>query len=193
VNHLFSALTGRRAVADFRVALDGVPLVEARNGMLPPRINRYAEQAGRAWRLGPIGGSDAHTLASVARAWTVVRGAHTREEFLSGLRRGLTIPAGGSGSYARLTADVVRVFAGAYGEAASRSLEDPARALRFATMVAAVPILPLIPLVTAGIYLDEMLFGARHNRLFQAQGGLRLKTPPARGPFGPTPAVSPLG
>lgn len=193
VNHLFSALTGRRAVGDFRLALDGVPLVEARNGMMPERTNGYAAAVARASKLSPVGGSDAHTLASVARAWTVVRGARTREEFLNGLRRGLTIPAGGSGSYARLTADVVRIFGGGYAEAARRCLETPAHTARFAAMVAAIPVLPLIPLVTAGIYLDETLFGARQYRQFQMAGNLRFKKPAARGPFGQAPAASALG
>jgi predicted metal-dependent phosphoesterase TrpH len=193
VNHLFSALTGRRALSDFRMALDSVPLVEVRNGMMPSRTNGYAASVARAGRISPVGGSDAHTLATVARAWTVVRGARTREEFLNGLRRGLTIPAGGSGSYARLTADVVRVFSGGYLEAARRCLETPTHAARFAAMVAAIPVLPLIPIVTAGIYLDEVLFAARHYRRFLAAGSLRLKTPAARGPFGQAPAASALG
>ena len=192
-NHLFSALTGHRAVSDFRLALERVPLVEVRNGMMPARTNGYAATSGRAAGLSPMGGSDAHTLASVASAWTVVRGARTRQEFLDGLRRGLTIPAGASGSYARLTADVARVFAGGYGESARRCLESPAHAARFAVMVAAIPVLPLIPIVTAGIYMDEILFAARHHRRFLAAQSLRLKTPAARGPFGPAPAASPIG
>lgn len=193
VNHLFSALTGRRAVGDFRVALDNVALVETRNAMMPARTNDYAAAVARAGKLSPVGGSDAHTLASVARAWTVVRGARTRGEFLAGLRRGLTVPAGSSGSYARLTADVVRVFGGGYVESARRCLETPGHAARFAAMVAAIPVLPLIPLVTAGIYLDEVLFAARHYRRFQVAGSLRLKKPATRGPFGQAPAASVLG
>lgn len=189
VNHLFSALTGRRAVADFRLALQGLPLVEARNGMMPASTNRYAAAAARAAGLATVGGSDAHTLASVARAWTVVRGARTREEFLNGLRRGLTLPAGDSGSYARLTADVVRLFAGSYGEAARRRPETPAQAIASAAMALALPVLPLIPLVTAGIYLDELFFAWRQARLFHAGETLRLKTPATRGPFGPAPAA----
>ena len=66
-----------------------LPLVEARNGMMSEAVNARAARAARRARLAMVGGSDAHTLASVARAFTVVPGARPREEFLAGLRRGL--------------------------------------------------------------------------------------------------------
>ena len=94
VNHPFSALTGRRETADLHHALANVALVEARNGMMSAAVNDCAARAVRSGRKAAIGGSDAHTLASVAGAWTVVPGARTRDDFLDGLRRGLTLPAG---------------------------------------------------------------------------------------------------
>lgn len=168
VNHLFSALTGRRQLADFELALRHARLVETRNGMMPESTNRYAGRVARRAGRPAVGGSDAHTLASVARAFTIVPGATSREEFLAGLRRGFTIPAGGSGSYSRLTADIARLFVGGYAENARLAREGLVPALRFAALLAALPLLPLLPFVTAGIYADEVLFGARQHRLFEA-------------------------
>jgi predicted metal-dependent phosphoesterase TrpH len=191
VNHLFSALTGRRQTSDFALPLHGLRLIEARNGMMSSRTNGFATIAGGLAGMGAVGGSDAHTLASVARAYTVVRGAATREAFLEGLRRGLTIPAGGHGTYARLTADVARIFARAYEDNARRALGGPAAAARFALMLAAVPILPLIPIVTAAIYADEVLFATRHFRRFRRAADRRVDFPEARGPL--APAATALG
>ena len=52
----------------------------------------------------------------MARAFTTVPSARNREEFLAGLRAGLTVSSGGSGSYARLTGEVVRIFAAGHVE-----------------------------------------------------------------------------
>jgi SAM-dependent methyltransferase len=98
--------------------------VEVRNGMMSALSNDYARAAGRRTRLAQCGGSDAHTLASVARAFTCVR-ANDRAEFLASLRAGLTFPAGGAGTYARLTADVTRLTLLAMGHSV-REAEDPA-------------------------------------------------------------------
>jgi predicted metal-dependent phosphoesterase TrpH len=193
VNHPFSALTGRRETSDFGLPLRSLSLIEARNGMMSFRTNAFAAIAGGVAGMAAVGGSDAHTLASVARAYTVVRGATTREQFLEGLRRGRTIPAGGHGSYARLTADVVRIFRHAYADNARRALGEPATAVRFALMLAAAPILPLIPFVTAAIYADEVLFATRHFRRFQKADVRQVRTPEARGPFGAAPAATAVG
>ena len=67
--------------------------------------------------MAAVGGSDSHTLANVARAFTTVAGARNKAEFLAGLRRGLTVPCGRSGTYARLTAEVGRIFAAGYKDA----------------------------------------------------------------------------
>jgi hypothetical protein len=56
-----------------------------------------------------VGGSDAHAMASVGCAWTVVPGARNRQEYLSGLRRGMGRVRGDSGSYAKLTRDVFAI------------------------------------------------------------------------------------
>lgn len=190
VNHPFSALTGKRQLRDFHVALSVSPLVEARNGMMSPLINSYAAQAATETRIPAVGGSDAHTLHSVARAYTIVEGARTRQEFLDGLRLGLTIPAGSSGGYGRLTSDVARVFASGYLENARTALQGPAAVARFALMLAALPVLPLIPAVTAAIYLHERAFAIRHWQEFQAASRRPARRPERPGPWGaPRPAV----
>lgn len=184
VNHPFSALTGRRETADLLRALGSLPLVEARNGMMSEAVNARAARAARRAQLPTVGGSDAHTLASVARAFTVVPGAADKREFLDGLRRGYTLPAGRSGSYARLTADIARIAAGAYRTAVT---EAAARPLRLAALSAAVPLLPLLPLVTAYVFAHEQLFARRHDRLLRAATE-RPRPRAARGPFGPAAA-----
>jgi predicted metal-dependent phosphoesterase TrpH len=174
VNHLFSALTGPREITDFHAPLEHLGLIETRNGMMSARTNAFASGVGRAAGLAPVGGSDAHTLSSVARAWTAVPGARNRDEFLAGLRRGLTIPEGASGTYAGLTADVARIFAAAYAEGARRCCEGWAAAARFTAILALSPILAAIPLVTAAIYGRELLFANRQHRLFRASSTGRI-------------------
>jgi predicted metal-dependent phosphoesterase TrpH len=182
VNHLFSALTGKRKTEDFPLALSsGIPLIEARNGMMNERTNAFAVAVGAECGLAPIGGSDAHALASVATAYTVVEGARTKEEFLLGLRRGAAVPGGRHGSYAKLTRDVALVFAGGYEESFREALTSPAALARFGALVAALPLMPLIPLVTAAIYTHEKLFAEHHHRLYRA---LADPARPASGAWG---------
>jgi len=183
-NHLFSALTGARATEDFHQALAGLRLVEARNGMMSEAVNARAARAGREAGRGLVGGSDAHTLASVGRAFTVVPGARTREAFLDGLRRGLCLPAGRSGSYARLTADVARVAAGAYRSAARSPIRRPRDVARLAGLLAALPLMPLLPLMTAAVFLHEQAFASRQERAFRAAGHGRGGGSIDCGPFG---------
>jgi len=170
INHLFSALTGDRATEDFGVALrSGIPLIEGRNGMVNERTNTFARQAGAAAEIPSIGGSDAHTLASVASAYSIVEGATNRAEFLAGLRRGCVIPAGEHGTYAKLTRDVVRIFAGGYREAAATLLDGPGAVFRFGVLVLALPLMPLIPAVTGMIYAHEQFFAGYHHRLYRSR------------------------
>lgn len=188
VNHPFSALTGRRETEDLQRAFVNLPLVEARNGMMSEGVNAHAVRAARRARVSMVGGSDAHTLPSVARAFTVVPHAQTREEFLAGLRRGFTFPAGRSGSYARLTADVARIAVGAYRDNARQALAGGAAAWRFALMAGVTPLLPLLPLVTAAIFVHEQLFARRHDQLLRDATTRRRRSSAASGPFGPAAA-----
>jgi predicted metal-dependent phosphoesterase TrpH len=178
VNHLFSALTGDRELADLRLPLGRLPLIETLNGSMPEGHNQYARRVGRTAGMAPVGGSDSHTLAGVGRAFTTVRGARTREEFLAGLRRGLTVPGGRSGSYARLTSEVARIFAAAYREAAHEG------AGRLVAALALGPLLPLLPLFTLGIHLHEVQFGNRCFRAFQRAFGWPADRPAVAGATG---------
>lgn len=182
VNHPFSALTGRRGDADLPLAFAGATHVEARNGMMSERSNDHAHSAARRGRLAACGGSDAHTLGSVARAFTCVA-ARDRAEFLAGLRAGLTLPAGRSGTYARLTADVARLAAFATRDQARRAAGgDLGEIARLAALIALLPLLPLLPLVTAATYADEQLFAWRHFRRFaRAQARSGERRPPLLG------------
>jgi predicted metal-dependent phosphoesterase TrpH len=170
VNHLFSALTGARALADLRLPLGRLPLIETLNGSMPEPHNEHARRVGRAAGMAPVGGSDSHTLAGVGRAYTTVAGARSKAEFLEGLRRGLTVPSGRSGSYARLSAEVARIFAAAYRDAA-REAWAGMEARPFVVSLALLPLLPAMPIVTAWIYAHEMRFGNRRFRAFQQAYG----------------------
>ena len=171
VNHLFSALTGARELADLRLPLGRLPLIEALNGAMPEAHNEQARVVGLASGMAAVGGSDAHSLAHVARAFTSVPGARSREEFLAGLRIGRCVTQGRSGSYARLTTEVARIFAAGYAEAGHELVAGRGSLARLAACAALAPCLPLVPLFTLAVYARELHFGARQFRAFQAAYG----------------------
>jgi predicted metal-dependent phosphoesterase TrpH len=144
VNHVFSGLTGRRVDEDFSWFASYVPAFETRNGQMWPEANVRAEQL--ASRLGKIavGGSDSHTIPGVGRAFTEVPGARTVDEFFGGLRAGAGRVYGGNGTYLGLTADVLRIVA-------AMVMEKP-------WTVALTPLALLVPLCTAGHWLNEIRF-----------------------------------
>ena len=153
-NHVFSSLTGRRVPADFALFETAFPAVETHNGHMLARIiaaaARLADLAARA----EVGGSDAHAMGSVGCAWTAVPGARNRREYLEGLRRGLGRVRGQSGSFYKLTRDVLSI-----GREMVR--EDP-RTMPLAALAL------LVPLVTLGNYVRESGFACwwmtRHAR-----------------------------
>ena len=167
VNHPFSALTGERAVADLRLPLRRLPLVEALNGAMPGRHNQKAASVGREAGVALVGGSDAHSLVHVARAYTRVPGARSKAQFLDGLRCGLTLPAGRSGGYARLTAEITRIVAAGYADTVRAILSGAPLAPRVAVLTALLPLLPLIPLITLAVHAHELLFAARQARALE--------------------------
>ena len=69
-----------------------------------------------------VGGSDAHAMASVGCAWTVVPRARNRQEYLDGLRRGLGRVRGETGGYWKLTRDVLTIG----GQMVRENPRDPA-------------------------------------------------------------------
>ena len=190
LNHPFSALTGHRELADLQLPLGRLPLVEALNGSMPEGHNEKARVLARATRMASVGGSDSHTLANVARAFTTVPGARDKEEFLNGLRRGLTVPCGRSGTYARLTGEIARIFAAGYRDAvtsATQAFEDP---LRMLALLAVAPVLPLIPFFTAAIYAHELRFGTRWFGRLAANGSADAHREPSD--FAGGPVLRPL-
>jgi len=106
-NHIFSGLTGRRSAEDFRWFENAFPAIEARNGCMLERSNRAAADFTRRTGKVPIGGSDAHAMKSVGSCWTEVKDARDKQEFLAGVRLGLGEARGASGSFWKLTRDVL--------------------------------------------------------------------------------------
>ena len=88
-NHVFSSLTGRRHPVDFELFESVFPALETRNGHMLARANENAATLADFSAKAEVGGSDAHAMASVGCAWTVVPRARSRQEYLEGLRRGL--------------------------------------------------------------------------------------------------------
>jgi len=143
-NHVFSRLTGRRAIDDFALFESAFPAIETGNGHMSARANRAAAQLADAAARAEVGGSDAHAMASVGTTWTVVPGARTRQEYLDGLRAGLGRVRGETGSWWKLTRDVLSI-----GRAMVR--ENP-RTLPVAVLGW------MVPLITLGNYVGEAAF-----------------------------------
>jgi predicted metal-dependent phosphoesterase TrpH len=168
VNHPFSPLTGRREVADLHLAFVRAPAVEVVNGMMPRASNDCARAAARVAGRPGIGGSDAHVLFGVARAYTEVPGARTREEFLEGLRQGRTLARGRSGSYARLARAVAAVFSGALLENAGLAGRGLPELARFAGVLALLPVSFLAPALALYSYARERVMADVHYRRYRA-------------------------
>lgn len=144
VNHVFSGLTGHRTDEDFRWFASYVPAFETRNGQMWPEAN--ASAARLAARLGKIAiaGSDSHTMAGVGQTFTEVPGARTVDEFFAGLRSGYGRVHGVSGSYARLTRDVLSIVMALINE-------KP-------WTIAISPLALLVPACVWGHWLNEIRF-----------------------------------
>jgi len=144
VNHVFSGLTGRRDEEDYNWFASYSPAFEIRNGQMCPEANGHAEKLAKTWGKVGTAGSDSHTLSGVALTYTQVPGARTVEEFFQGLRTGRGIAHGEHGAYGKLTVDIFRF--------ASGLLKEKPLA------VALLPFTVLIPLITAGHWLNELRF-----------------------------------
>ena len=134
--HIGSSLTGRREPDDFKWFADGFPALETLNGHMLALNNGQTARFARWARKSAVGGSDAHTLRSVGSAYTEVRGARNKEEFLRGLRMGLGTVRGESGGYRKLTRDVFLI-------AAAMMAEQPAKFL-LAPLAMGIPIFTLV-------------------------------------------------
>ena len=147
INHVFSAVTGRREREDFAWFQEYFPAVETRNSHMLESANQRAAQLAKQWDKIAIGGSDAHALPSAGTAYTEVPGARDKEEFFAGLRAGMGRVAGESGSFSKLTRDVFWI---AY---------EMMREKSWTTLLS--PLAVLIPAITYWNYHDERVFGKR--------------------------------
>jgi predicted metal-dependent phosphoesterase TrpH len=156
VNHVFSGLTGRRDADDFQWFASYVPAFETRNGQMRAEANHHAAELAK--RLGKIaiGGSDSHTIAGVGLTFTEVSKARNVSEFFAGLRAKRGRVRGLDGSFAGLTADVFRI-AGAMFQ------EKPAT-------LALLPLGVLVPVFTAGHWINEMWFCQKWAAHFKRAG-----------------------
>jgi predicted metal-dependent phosphoesterase TrpH len=143
-NHVFSSLTGRRVLADFECFERDFPALETRNGHMLARANENAAALADLAGKAEVGGSDAHAMASVGCAWTAVPRARSRQEYLDGLRRGQGRVRGGTGSYWKLTRDIIAI--------GGCMVRDNPSTLPLA------PLSVFVPLITAGNYVVEGFF-----------------------------------
>jgi predicted metal-dependent phosphoesterase TrpH len=169
VNHVFSSLTGARAEADFALFQQHFPGVETLNGQLLPYCNREATKLAAQWGKVVVGGSDAHTLSSLGRTYTAVRGAQSKAEFLQGLKCRRTRTLGTSGSYGQLTLAVLSIGYSLVREGRWGFL--------------AAPLALAVPAVTLACCLRDLLFASKWSRKLnlrdlvrQAGNGINLST-----------------
>jgi predicted metal-dependent phosphoesterase TrpH len=150
INHVFSGLTGRRTALDFRLFEDLFPAMETLNGHIPGVNNRAATQLAEDWQKAAVGGSDAHTLETLALTYTQASNADSIESYLEAVRGGRARVEGASGSYAKLTRAVL-------GIGANLVRERPWAAVF-------VPLMLVVPAVTLVNYFCELAFHARWSR-----------------------------
>ncbi len=146
INHVFSNLTGRRALEDFSWFEDYVAAVEVRNGLMPALHNRLAEKLAAAFGKIELGGSDAHFLRSAGTAYTEVKGAQTKEEFLQGIRAGNAVVRGEHGGYCKLTRDVAGIIGSLFAQDR--------------WTLALSPLTIFMPLITLATVTSEYIFAA---------------------------------
>lgn len=153
VNHVFSGLTGRRELADFDWFASYVPALETRNGQMCVKANQAAEMLAQRFEKVAIAGSDSHAPAGAGLTHTEVPGARTVDEFLSGLLQGRGRIHGSHGGYIKLLADVFSVT--------NSLLHEKPWTLGLS------PLAALIPLVTAGHWLNEKRFSRKWSRILE--------------------------
>ena len=149
-NHIFSSLTGSRSPEDFACFEAEFDAFEVLNGCMLEVTNRNAACfAAKSGKIG-LGGSDAHTLATAGSCWTEVPGARNKTEFMAGLRQGRGTVHGSSGSYYRLTRDILQIGLSMF------------RAKPLTLPIALIG--GFAPVITAANYLMEKRFSAFWER-----------------------------
>jgi predicted metal-dependent phosphoesterase TrpH len=160
INHVYSSLTGRRTESDFTLFSRYFPGIEALNGQIPAICNRRASQLASRLKKATVGGSDAHTLASLGCTYTQASGVRTKDEFMERVRSGRASLRGQSGSYVKLTRAV-------WALGGEMMCEKP-------WTLALLPLALVVPLVTLANALRELAFVYRWTR-----GGASLPQRPA--------------
>ena len=161
INHVFSSLTGRRTDLDFQLFQELFPALETLNGQIPGINNSTAALLARDWRKAVVGGSDAHTLASLGQTYTVVPDADGVRTFLRGLRHGQAHTRGESGTYFKLTHAITQIGISLIGEYPVMALLAPL-------------LLPIVPMVTLVNYACEILFERKWSRRVLGAAGAEL-------------------
>jgi predicted metal-dependent phosphoesterase TrpH len=186
INHIFSPLTGPRLTADLDFALGRARALETRNSMMPAATNEFAAREAARRGLATLGGSDAHAVASVARAYTVVDGARNVAEFLDGVRAGRARAEGRNGGAALITRDVVTNFVLGYACNFRNAGRGGAHLLRALGLLALSPFLPLLPLATLLLHRREARGALELHAAFLDAGlGAREQAAPVCEPEGP--------
>ncbi len=147
INHVFSSLTGPRTEADFEDFATKFPAMETLNGQMLAAANRHAAAFAERHGRIPLGGSDAHTLASLGRTYTTVAGARTGAEFIKGLKHGRGTVAGESGDVWKLTRAVGSIGFSLVGE-------KPWTAIL-------LPLLSFVPAIMIVNFLMELSFAEK--------------------------------
>jgi len=130
LNHPLQSWRGQAPLGAFLEELAGLfTHVEGLNGGVPALQNRASRElchlaGARGRRLVQVGGSDAHTLRRVGRAWTEAPGRKAAD-FLASVAAGRCRPGGGSTSTAGLLWDVHSVLATYYGRLVAGRGEAP--------------------------------------------------------------------
>ena len=168
VNHVFSALTGRRTDADFALFEEFLPAMETLNGQLLAACNREAEALSARWGKIPLGGSDSHTLAELGRAFTEAPRARDKAEFLAALKDGRARARGRSGGWWQLTRAVWNI---------SAHLPQ-----QYWWGLLLAPLAAVIPFVTLGSCLQDRCFAASWSRRrdLQQKTAQTVQTIPSR-------------
>jgi predicted metal-dependent phosphoesterase TrpH len=169
VNHIFSGLTGQRAPEDFIWFATHFPALETRNGHQPALSNRLATRLARRLNKARLGGSDAHTLASAGTAFTEVRGARNKEEFIGGLRMKKARARGRSGSYLKFARDALLIMG-------SLMQERP-------YMAFLAPLAPIIPVWIFIHYCQELAFVHRWREVARGEFPFNSKDSRQRSDF----------
>jgi predicted metal-dependent phosphoesterase TrpH len=150
-NHVFSGLTGKRTLDDFKRFASDIPAFETRNGQMWREANTSAERLAKHLNKVGIAGSDSHTIAGVGLTFTEVSAAQTVSEFFSALRHKRGSIHGAHGAYGKLTADVYLIIRGLV-------CEKP-------WTLPIIPIAALVPAFTAGHWFNEVRFCRKWSAL----------------------------